>query len=380
MQQVLFRLPFQIPFIGSPAGIPIFSFGITLGVAVILCTWLAGRRARKEGVSPDLILDLAAWLVIGGILGARTVYLLNDPHVTGVVDFFKSLLKIWDGGIVLYGAFLGGLASYLLAYFLVFRRKHVFTAQLADIIAPSLALGVGIGRIGCFFNGCCYGMVACAACAVPVQSIHFPVSAPAGYALVRGGLQTAAGFTLSDNLTSEDGVTVGRVEPGSPAEAAGLKAGDLIVAIDNIPLAQKDKQPLLVLNSYLGNEREHGKTDLTLTVRRAGADAQTLSAYTPRTLGLLPTQLYETTSMVLLFLMLSAFYPLRSRYGMVMALLMVGYGMHRWLNERLRADPRPNDFESYGSLICIGGGLILAAYLSVFGRRVTTPPLTPPTT
>src|SRR5262249_60391043 len=75
--------------------------------------------------------------------------------------------------------------------------------------------------------------------------------------------------------------------------------------------------------------------------------------------GLHPTQLYEVVSMGLMFLLLTAYFPLRRATGQVAAVLMVGYGIHRSLNEILRDDPRPVGFELAGSVVLIAGGLAL---------------------
>src|SRR5262245_18319665 len=98
-------------------------------------------------------------------------------------------------------------------------RKHDLAWwKLAYIVAPCLALGLCIGRVGCLLNGCCYGNVACPAC----PAIHFPFSAQAREKITEKGFQTAAGFTLNDR-------TVQAVEPGSAAALVGLRPGDVIV-------------------------------------------------------------------------------------------------------------------------------------------------------
>src|SRR5258708_953498 len=110
MQQVLFRIP--IPFLLP--GVPIYGFGMMLCLALFLCTWLAGRRAEREGIPHVIIQDLAIWLFIGGLVGARITYLLQEPPPT-FFDFLYQLPRIWDGGIILYGSVLGGMSGYALA-------------------------------------------------------------------------------------------------------------------------------------------------------------------------------------------------------------------------------------------------------------------------
>src|SRR5205085_2808110 len=149
--------------------------------------------------------------------------------------------RIWDGGLILYGSVIGGVLAYALAYLLFFRRRGVSTLKLADVVAPSVALGICVGRLGCFLNGCCYGQVACAGCAA-VYPVHFPLPAPPRYILTGAVYQTAARFTL-DADQPDDGARVGRVEPGSAADAAGLRPGDLIARADGVDLRDASTSP-----------------------------------------------------------------------------------------------------------------------------------------
>jgi phosphatidylglycerol:prolipoprotein diacylglycerol transferase len=342
MQQVLFRIP--IKFGWFPDGIPVYGFGLMLFLAFILCTWLAGWRARKVGVKPELVQDLAIWVFVGGLLGARIVYMIQ--YGVPWSDFFK----IWEGGIVFYGSLLGGAVGFTLAYFAVMRKQQLAWWKVADIVAPSLALGLCLGRIGCFLNGCCYGSVACPDC----PAVHFPFSAPPRLDLARGGYQTAAGFTVVPN----DERTVQAVEPGSAAATVGLKAGDVIVQADDQRVDSYDK-----LDTYLARNWPRGKNDLTLTVERGGQEV-TLPAFYPQTLGLHPTQIYESISMGLLFLLLMAYYPLRRHDGEVIVLFLMLYPIHRFLNEMLRNDTDPVAFgmtlSQNGSILVIAVALVLA--------------------
>jgi prolipoprotein diacylglyceryltransferase len=344
MHQVLFRVP--VPFVGE---VPVFGFGLMLFIAFVGCTWLAGRRAEREGIPKERIQDLAIWVFVCGVIGARIVYIIQygEPWV----NFFK----IWQGGIVFYGSAIGGWVGYLL-FRKVTRHFNVSTWQLADIIAPTVAMGLMFGRIGCFLNGCCFGHVA-----GPGEiGVRFPMlPGTARVKLVDEGYQTAAGFAMSDQ--ARDPRTVGVVDPDSGAAAAGLKPGDVIVAIDGAPVDDYVK-----LGMEVFPEDRRGKDSIQLTVERGGERID-LPPYTPRTLPLHPTQIYESISMALLFVVLLLFYPIRQHNGQVFVLLMFGYSIHRFLNEQLRND---TDVVAFGltlsqniSVLIFVAAVVLELYL-----------------
>ncbi|MBF0468676.1 MAG: prolipoprotein diacylglyceryl transferase, partial [Desulfamplus sp.] len=83
--------------------------------------------------------------------GARVLYVLVNFNEFASDPI--SVFKIWNGGLVFYGGFIAALVS----AFLFVRKKGLPLGKTADIIAPAIALGHAIGRIGCFFAGCCYG-------------------------------------------------------------------------------------------------------------------------------------------------------------------------------------------------------------------------------
>jgi hypothetical protein len=192
------------------------------------------------------------------------------------------------------------------------------------------------------------------------------MSSPARYALVERGFQTAAGFTLTDN---DEMATVDQVERGSPAWEAGLRGGDVIVQANDQKItsylgsSSKDHSSLW---SYIVRDWPKGETALAFTVRR-GREEVTLPAFEPETLGLHPTQLYESISMALLFLLLSAFYRFRRHAGEVMVLFMLCYAVHRFLNEILRKDTDPVAFgmtlSQNGSILAFLAALALGYWL-----------------
>ena len=338
MHQVLFHLPDGIPLVG---GLPIFGYGMMRFLAVGSCTWLASRLAERQGIAPQHVQDLAIWLFVFGIIGARLTFMIQYRNEAEFRDLSLSELvvhffMIWEGGLVFLGSAVGGAVGYVVAYYFVLRRHNLSSWKMADVIAPCVPLGLALGRIGCLLNGCCYGNVACPDC----PAIHFPLSAPPRYDLVNKGYQTVAGFTLTDNDLSR----VKMVEPGSAAERAGLKPDDRIVKLNG-----KEVASYTDLRQFLRqSDWPKGKNDLALTVkRRSAANGQaverelTLPAFSPLTIGLHPTQIYETISMVLLLGVMLAYWPFRRRDGELMVILMLAYAVHRFLNEILRDDTKP---------------------------------------
>jgi prolipoprotein diacylglyceryltransferase len=366
-----------------PEGIPVHGFGMMLFLAFLTCNWVAGRLARgvsfitvargpkagkdyltetyppeeRQRRALDVIQDTAVLIFIGGLVSARMTYLFKTEEINSLGDLLLKLPMIWEGGIIFYGSLIGGLIVYLGIYFYLYHRRNarLDTFKLVDIAAPTLAIGLAIGRLGCLLNGCCYGQVACADCVV--RPIHFPLSAPA--ALYRGGLvdlgyQTAAGFTLVDS--HDDAAVVNKVAPNSAAERAGLRPGDRIVKANDKSIKSRDD-----LNAVFSGW-PRGERLLRLELEDADGNSREVS-FAPYTIGVHATQLYETISMLLLFLVLLAFRPLQTRDGQLMPLLMMGYGVHRWLNEMLRSDPRPEGLESWTSVALIVAGAILFVWL-----------------
>src|SRR5262249_44675857 len=130
-----------------------YGFGMMLFLAFVLCTWYVSRRAKKEGMDTERIYDIAFFVFVFGIIGARIVYMIqyNVP--------FWDFIKIWEGGIVFYGSAIGGWIGYIV-YRLWTRGKYqISTWRLADIVAPTVCIGLAVGRIGCLLNGCCYGQM-----------------------------------------------------------------------------------------------------------------------------------------------------------------------------------------------------------------------------
>jgi phosphatidylglycerol:prolipoprotein diacylglycerol transferase len=141
MRPVLFH-------IGS---LPIRSYGLLVATAFLVGIWIARRRAVARGYDPDVVIDLSVVLILVSIVGARLAYVLVRWHQYASDP--AGIFRIWEGGLALYGGMIAG----TLAGLWYFRRKGIDIWAGADIFVPSLAMGVAIGRVGCFLNGCCFG-------------------------------------------------------------------------------------------------------------------------------------------------------------------------------------------------------------------------------
>jgi len=159
MRQVLFTIPIF--------GWPIFGYGTMLVLAFLSSTWLAWWRARRERLDPDVILDMAFWVFLFGMVGARLFYCVE--YWGTEIKTLWEVLQYWKGGIVLYGGVIGA----TIAFFVYWRSRPFPLRPYMDVLAPSIAIGIMFGRLGCFLNGCCYGYP----CQLP-WAVSFPRHSP----------------------------------------------------------------------------------------------------------------------------------------------------------------------------------------------------------
>jgi len=135
-------------YIGS---FPLRSYGLLVAAAFVLGLLLTRRRARKRGLDPDMIIDMVFFVILASIAGARLTYVV--AHWGYYANDIARAFKVWDGGLTLYG----GVTAGVVTGFHFFRRRGIDPWLGVDLAAPALALGIGIGRLGCFLNGCCFG-------------------------------------------------------------------------------------------------------------------------------------------------------------------------------------------------------------------------------
>ncbi|MBR4003344.1 MAG: prolipoprotein diacylglyceryl transferase [Clostridia bacterium] len=124
-------------------------YGFIIAIGMILGVLSAYLICKKKGFNLSMPLDLALFALPAAIIGARLYYCIFNG-----VDSFWQIFKIWEGGMAIYGGVIGGFLGVLLCC----KIKKYSLLQSCDIAAPCLILGQAIGRIGCYFAGCCYGV------------------------------------------------------------------------------------------------------------------------------------------------------------------------------------------------------------------------------
>jgi prolipoprotein diacylglyceryl transferase len=149
--------------------IPLRAYAICVVVGIVVGLWVASRRYRLVGGRPGMILDVATVAIPFGLLGARLYSVLTDiGFYFGQGRDWVNVFKIWDGGLGIPGAVVGG----ALGAWLVCRREQAELAPVAGAVAPALAFAQAIGRWGNWFNQQLYGRPSSLPWAVEISPEH----------------------------------------------------------------------------------------------------------------------------------------------------------------------------------------------------------------
>jgi len=150
---------FTIPFVN----LPIHTYGVMIVIGFLLAIYIAYRQCMQIGKYANDVLDFAFWALVGGLIGARLVFIAVEWQ-----DFFiyrpftmigntgikiPSVFALWQGGLVYWGSFLGG----FIAYVIYARKRNLPLFHLADIMVLGVPLAQMFGRLGCISAGCCWG-------------------------------------------------------------------------------------------------------------------------------------------------------------------------------------------------------------------------------
>jgi phosphatidylglycerol:prolipoprotein diacylglycerol transferase len=311
---------FEIPFIH----LTVKSYGTMMVVGFLAAVFVMGRMAKQSGYKPEYITNTALYALLTGILGARMFYVFHHRHQ--FTENFFSVFAVWQGGL----EFLGGVVLTIVFLVLYLRRKRQPMWEYMDILAIGLMIGLGFGRIGCFFNGCCHGKVTDSAI-----GIRFPYDSFAYNSQVRPDLARRR----TEPLLKIDNDFFGYLSAdGSWIPAAENQYDAALKPFDKLTDTQKQ---LVTTGAY-------------------------------RCLKVLPTQIVSSVSALLLGGAVYLFWRkyARRRPGLVVATLLWAYGVMRFLIEYLRDD---NPFEYAWWAIYKGGTISqnICLYLIIAGIILT---------
>ena len=141
----------MFPELFSIGPVTLYTYGVLLAAAYLAGLQLAMRRARARGMDPNRAMDLGIAIIVSALIGAKLLLVVVD------FDHFREnpaeIFSIVRSG----GVFYGGLIAAVLVAFWYMRRHRMPLWTTCDVFAPGIALGHAVGRLGCFFAGCCYG-------------------------------------------------------------------------------------------------------------------------------------------------------------------------------------------------------------------------------
>lgn len=310
---------FEIPFLHQT----VKSWGVMVVIGFLAALWIMRRIMRRIGEDPDWISNAALYALIAGVIGARIFFVVHH------FDLFRgrllAVVAIWKGGVELLGGVLAALA--VLCIYLIVQKRSILL--YLDILAIGLMVGLGFGRIGCFFSGCCYGKITDIS-----WGVRFPYNSTVYHSQIRPD------------------PTRGRSEPqlNLPADYFGLPAPD---GSGWLPVDEANKEfGYLKPFDQLTKQQQTQVTEGLYRCRKVH-----------------PTQLYASANAFILATILYGLWRKmgRLRPGALAGAMLILYGITRFFMETLRDD---NPFEYQGWWLLYKGGTIsqnLGIYLVIFG-------------
>lgn len=326
-------------------GLPIRGYGVLVLIGLLSGIGITIHRGRSLGISPDLIISLGFWMMLGGVVGARIFYVVQkwDEFASrDLADRVFAIVKLTEGGLVIYGGMIGGILAAI-----VFCYKHRQPIRaIGDLVAPAFLIGLAFGRIGCLMNGCCFGGI----CMANLPTIQFPQGS--GPYLVQLESGKLLGIELAARQTERGEATVASVEPGSLAAEAGVKPGNKIEKIQEYfapfdPTADPAAAPKVTADVYL----DQG----LLSFSSAQLPAHSLPVH--------PSQIYAAINAALLSWLIWCIQPLAKRDGMAFLIAVLLAAGSRFLEEGIRSDEGGQ----------LGTSLSIAQWISLIAVAVAVP-------
>ena len=380
--------------------LPIFdvqikTYGFCLMVGFLGAVWLSMRRAQRVKASPDIVLDLSFLSLIFGVGGARAFYVIHywQSQFSTAPNRLLAVINITQGGLEFLGGFLGAFVAILIYCW----WKRASVRLYFDILVPGVMWGLAFGRLGCFFNGCCFG----GACVEPHThvpsyrwAVEFPFGSPAHWqqwedrgvtvpaelivaneatlmpklvpaSLINMPVERRRGPTLAVEKLRKQYEQVAAIDPNG-TDTAELKAA--------LAAAQKKEQEwngeltlLRIAQQYPSRVAPRRHTSVSELADLAGPLAS---------VPIHPTQLYSAIHAMLLSWVLSGIFYVRKRHGIVMSALLLLYPVPRMLLELIRAD-NPPDVGGLTASQSVGVGMMIVGVLSLIALYKWLPARSP---
>ncbi len=349
LPQIETRIPDGTP---TPwiVGLPIRGYGVMLMLGVVSAMAIAMYQCEKAGLSRESFFSLATWTIVAGMLGARVFYVVQKWSELGdsLQDKLWKALQVTEGGLVVYGSVIGG----LIAITLWSRRNRFSLLMIADCVTPAFFIGLAFGRIGCLFNGCCYGGL----CDTNLPSITFPSGSPAYMDQMESG--KLFGLETESRPTPADPQTIVQVRPDSWASANKIHLGQKLVSITEQMVDGPSRSNSLAAPAY------------EATVQVDNRQFQIAASSLPkRSMPVHPSQVYAAISGLILCVWTLLFSTIAKRTGVVIGVGLIAYGVQRIIEEIIRVD----EAGQFGTSLSIAqwislGGIALGLGLVICGR------------
>jgi phosphatidylglycerol---prolipoprotein diacylglyceryl transferase len=173
----------------------IHSYGVMIAIGFLIGLHLMQRDARKRGLDPEVIGNLVIWGLVAGLIGTRLLHILMFPELYSWADPI-GWIAIWRGGLV----FQGAIPVVIVFAYLYLKWKKTPFGEAADTVIPFAVVGHAVGRLGCFFNGCCYGKPTTLPWGIPFPRTPWDLSqTPTGCPVYLDHLQRFHAVTSQDH-------------------------------------------------------------------------------------------------------------------------------------------------------------------------------------
>lgn len=139
--------------------VPISMYGLMIVIGAFLGVYIGIKRSNKYHIEREDVIFSSCFAAIGLIIGAKLLYIITAiptiiKHKDIVFSSFSNFKELLSGGFVFYGGLIGA----VIGFYIYSKQYKINIIDLLDLMAPSIPLIHGFGRLGCFFAGCCYGI------------------------------------------------------------------------------------------------------------------------------------------------------------------------------------------------------------------------------